>query len=129
MTKQEHSKFWIISPKFNLFLEDDIESKILSPLHYIRDFDSYIIVEFDLPLVNKKDLSLSLDKNILSVEAKLREKYLDEKLGQISEFLYFKKSLGLPTNIISKQITAQFQKGRLSIKIPKRKSGQKIKIN
>lgn len=126
--KPEDPKIQITSPKFNLFLQDDIESKILSPLHCLRDFDSHILVEFDLPLVNKKDLCVTLYNNIISIEAKLREKYLDKKLGQISEFLYFKKSLVLPPNIISKQITAQFQKGRLTLKIPKQKSGQKIKI-
>lgn len=128
MTKNQESKIQIISPKFNLFLEDDVESKILSPLHCLRDFGSHILIEFDLPLVNKKDLSVTLNNNMISIEAKLREKYLDEKLGQINEFLYFKKTLGLPSNILTKQITARFEKGRLTIKIPKQKSGQKIRI-
>ena len=118
----------IIFPGINSFLSDDIESKILSPLYCIRDLGSQLVLEFDLPLVNKKDIQISFNDNVISIEAKLREKYLDAKLGQVNEFLYFKKSLGLPSNIISKNISAQFEKGRLTIVIPKKKSGQKIKI-
>ena len=125
---QEGHKIQISSPKFSLFLQDDIESKILSPLHCLRDFDSHILLEFDLPLVNKKDLQVTIDNNVISIEAKLREKYIDKKLGRISEFLYFRKSLSLPPNIIPKKIMAQFQNGRLTIKIPKQKTGQKIKV-
>lgn len=125
---QDNSKIKIITPKFNLFLEDDVESKILSPLHCIRDFGSHMLIEFDLPLVNKKDLSVNFNNNVISIEAKLREKYSNEKLGKVIEFLYFKKSLLLPSNILSKQISARFEKGRLTIKIPKQKPSQRIKV-
>ena len=37
-------------------LFDDIEHRILSPLSCLREFDSHWILEFDLPLVSKKDV-------------------------------------------------------------------------
>jgi HSP20 family protein len=87
------------------------------------------MLEFDLPLVNKKDIKVTFDGNTISIEAKLKKKYSEEKLGNITKFEYFKKSISLPEKIDSKKTTAKFQKGRLKIKIPKKVAGHSIKIN
>jgi len=116
--------FPVITP-----LLDDIEQRILSPLSCLREHDNYWIVEFDLPMVGKKNISVTFDQNTITVEAKLKEKYSEEKLGKITKFEYFKKSISLPGKIDSKKIISKFEKGRLEIKIPKRKSGSSIKIN
>jgi len=108
---------------------DDIENKILAPLSCLREFGNHWIVEFDLPLVNKKDIKITFDGNVISVEAKLKEKYSEEKLGEVTKFEYFKKSISLPDKIDSKKTTAKFQKGRLEIKIPKKQSSSSIKIS
>lgn len=107
---------------------DDIEQKILSPLSCMREFGSHWLLEFDLPLVQKKDISVTLDDGFLTVEARLKEEYSETKFGKETKFEYFKKSLTLPRNINSKKISAKFENGRLLIIIPKLKSGQKIKI-
>jgi HSP20 family protein len=65
---------------------------------------------------------------MINVEAKLKERYSEEKLGKITKFEYFKKSMSLPGKIDSKKTTAVFQKGRLEIKIPKKIIGHSIKI-
>ncbi|BDQ31333.1 MAG: Hsp20/alpha crystallin family protein [Nitrosopumilus sp.] len=108
---------------------DDVEHKILSPLSCLREFDNHWMLEFDLPLVNKKDIKVTFDGNYINVEAKLKEKYSEEKLGRITKFEYFKKSILLPGRIDSKKTIAKFQKGRLEIKISKKVVGNTIKIN
>jgi HSP20 family protein len=110
-------------------LFDDIEHRILSPLSCLREFDGHWMLEFDLPLVNKKDVKVTFDGNTINVEAKLQEKYSEEKLGRVTKFEYFKKSISLPRQIDSKKTTARFQDGRLEIKIPKKVAGQSIKVN
>ena len=110
-------------------LFDDHEHKILSPLSCLREFDNHWVLEFDLPLVNKKDIKVTFDESHITVEAKLKEKYSEEKLGKIIKFEYFKKSILLPSKIDSKKISVKFQKGRLVIKIPKKVVGTQIKIN
>ncbi len=110
-------------------LFDDIEHRILSPLSCMREFDTHWILEFDLPLVSKKDVKVTFDGNNINVEAKLQEKYSEEKLGKITKFEYFKKTISLPRQIDSKKITAWFQNGRIEIKIPKKVTGQSIKVN
>ncbi len=118
-----------ITPPIISSLFDDIEHRILSPLSCLREFDSHWMLEFDLPLVNKKDVKVTFDRNTINVEAKLQEKYSEEKLGKITKFEYFKKSISLPRQIDSKKTTASFQNGRLEIKIPKKVVGHSIKVN
>ena len=108
---------------------DDIEHKILSPLACLKEYDNHWNIEFDLPLVNKKDIKITLDENTVNVEAKLREKYSEEKLGKITKFEYFKKSISLPSKIDKNKMSARFQHGRLVINIPKRTDGKSIQIN
>ncbi|MCA9826868.1 MAG: Hsp20/alpha crystallin family protein [Nitrosopumilus sp.] len=110
-------------------LLDDVERRILSPLSCLREYDDYWIVEFDLPMVGKKNVNVTFNQNVLTVEAKLKEEYSEEKLGKVTKFEYFKKSVSLPGRIDSKNITSKFEKGRLEVKIPKKIDGTSIKIN
>ena len=122
-------KINIIPSSFSSLFCDDIDSQILSPLSCLREFGTYWLLEFDLPLVNKKDIKVTFDQNTISIEAKLNETYYEEKLGVKTEFQYFKKTISLPENIDKTKTTAKFENGRLKIIIPKKISGQKIKIN
>lgn len=115
-------------PIISSFLNDDIEKQILSPLSCLREYGSNWILEFDLPLVNKKDIKITFNQNTLSVEAKLKETYSEEKFGRKTKFEFFKKIITLPGKIDSKNTSAKFNKGRLIITIPKLVTGQKIRI-
>jgi len=126
--KNNEFKLNILPPIINSFLNDDVDKQILSPLSCLREFGSNWILEFDLPLVNKKDIQVTFNENTISVEAKLREVYSEEKLGTKTKFEYFKKIITLPGKINSKSTTAKFNEGRLTIEIPKLTAGQKIKI-
>ena len=95
MSKKQNNEFEIriFKPSFTSMLDDDIDSQILSPLSYLREFSNHWLLEFDLPLVNKKDIQVTFDENTLSVEAKLKEIYSEEKLGIQTKFQYFKKTI------------------------------------
>lgn len=126
---ENNPDFRIVDTSIISLFRDDIDSKILSPLSCLREFGTYWLLEFDLPLVNKKDIKVSFNENAISVEAKLKEVYSEEKLGIETKFQYFKKTITLPGNIDKNKTTAKFENGRLRISIPKKISGQKIKIN
>jgi HSP20 family protein len=125
---KDEFKIRILPTTINSLLNDDIDQQILSPLSCLREFDTNWLLEFDLPLVNKKDIKITFDENLVSVEAKLKETYSEEKLGIKTKFEYFKKTLSLPGKINSKKISAKFTKGRLTITIPKAVTGHNIKI-
>lgn len=127
MNKTIESTFDILYNVFPKF-DDDIEQKILSPLSCIRELESKWIIEFDLPLVKKEDISVSFNtENTITIEAKLMEPYCDPKIERC-EFEYFKKSVTLPGKINEKNITANFSNGRLVITASKIFSGNKIPI-
>jgi HSP20 family protein len=129
MTKKENNyKIKIFDSTFSSLLKDDVEQQILSPLSCLREFGNYWLLEFDLPLVDKKDIKITFNDNTISIEAKLKETYSEEKFGVTTKFEYFKKTITLPNNINSKKASAKFTNGRLTITIPKGISGQKIKI-
>jgi len=79
--EKEQFKIKILPSTISSLLNDDIDQQILSPLSCLREFETNWLLEFDLPMVNKKDIKITLDENSISVEAKLKETYLEEKLG------------------------------------------------
>ena len=125
---KDEFKIRILPPTISSLLTDDIDNQVLSPLSCLREFETDWLLEFDLTLVNKKDIKITFDENSISVEAKLKETYSEEKFGTETKFEYFKKILTLPGKIDSKKAFAKFTNGRLAITIPKIISGRKIKI-
>jgi len=129
MTKKNPKEFEIaITSSISSIFNDDIERQILSPLSCLREYGTHWLLEFDLPLVNKKDIKITFDEDSISVEAKLKETYSEEKLGKKTKFEYFKKTIILPGKIDNNNISAKFENGRLKIIIPKKISSHKIKI-
>lgn len=130
MIKDSNKKLEIrITPSSIISLfNDDIERQILSPLSCLREYGTHWLLEFDLPLVNKKDIKVTFDENSINVEAKLKETYSEEKFGKKTKFEYFKKTITLPGKIDNKKTSAKFERGRLKITIPKTIFSRKIKI-
>ena len=118
----------IASSSISSLFNDDIERQILSPLSCLREYGTHWSLEFDLPLVNKKDIKITFDENSISVEAKLKETYSEEKFGKKTKFEYFKKTIILPSKLDNKKTSAKFEKGRLKIIIPKTIFSREIKI-
>ena len=117
-----------ITSSISSIFNDDIERQILSPLSCLREYGTHWLLEFDLPLVNKKDIKITFDQDSISVEAKLKETYSEEKLGKKTKFEYFKKTIILPGKIDNNNISAKFENGRLKIIILRKISSHKIKI-
>ncbi|HXG74248.1 MAG TPA: Hsp20/alpha crystallin family protein [Candidatus Nitrosotenuis sp.] len=110
-------------------LWDDWEQKILKPLSYLKEMESKWTLEFDLPLVEKKDINVYLDENdMIVVEAKLKERYIDSKGSHKFEYEYFKSGVKIPKNVDAKNISAHFEDGQLTITMPKLYKGSKIEI-
>jgi HSP20 family protein len=129
MSENKTKEFEIrIASSISSVFNDDIERQILSPLSCLREYGTHWLLEFDLPLVNKKDIKITFDKDSISVEAKLKETYSEEKLGKKTKFESFKKTIILPDKVDNNNISAKFENGRLKISIPKTISNHKIKI-
>jgi len=122
----------IIEKQMNSFfgntLFDDFVHKELVPLSQLKERHSSWILEIDLPLVDKKNIEVTLSDEYLTVKAKLTKTYCISRGSSVTEFDYFKKTIKLPSGINSKQISAKFKNGILRITIPRLSDGTKISI-
>lgn len=109
-------------------LFDDFIHKELVPLSHLKERHSSWSLEIDLPLVDKKNINITLSGDHIIVKAKLTKTFCVSRGSVITEFDYFKKTIKLPDDINTKQISAKFKNGILKITMPKPADGKKIPI-
>lgn len=107
---------------------DDFVHKELIPLSHLKEKHSSLILEMDLPLVDKKNIEIISSREYLIIKAKLTKTFCISRGSTMTEFDYFKKTIRLPNNANTKQISAKFKNGILRIIIPKIVIGKKIPI-
>ena len=78
MNDEMDFKFKNTLPMFDSIF-DDIEHRILSPLSYLIEFDNYWKMEFDLPMVNKKDIKITFSQNIINGRSKTKRENIQKK--------------------------------------------------
>ncbi len=93
-----------------------------SPRVDISENDKNLFIDAEIPGVDKKDLKITLQDNILTVEGE--KKILDERKENDThrtERIYgsFKRSFTLPENVDPDKIDAQFKDGVLHITLKK----------
>jgi HSP20 family protein len=89
----------------------------------LYETDTDVMVEFKAPGFNKDDIKITLEDNILSVEGTLKEekekkegrKYHMKEIREES----FSRTVSLPTKVQIEKAEAKFEKGVMTIKLPK----------
>lgn len=109
-------------------LFDDFIHKELIPLSHLKEKDSRWVLELDLPLVDKKNVEVTISDNHITIKAKLTKTFCVSRGSVVTEFDYFKKTMELPNGVNIKQITASFKNGILKIIMPKPDDGETIPI-
>lgn len=107
---------------------DDFIHKELVPLSHLKERHSSWSLEIDLPLVDKKDINITLSGEYITIKAKLTKTFCVSRGSTITEFDYFKKTIKLPQGINTKRISAKFKNGILKITMPKPADGKNIPI-
>jgi HSP20 family protein len=85
--------------------------------------DEYFI-KADLPDVEKKDIHIEITNDLITLkgERKINKVSEDEKQHRVEVFYgSFERSFGLPPNVDQDAIDAKYDKGVLTIHLPKRK--------
>jgi HSP20 family protein len=101
-----------------LFRSSNVDS--FSPRIDITDKEGNIHVEAEIPGVNKKDLKITLQDNILTIEGeKKKEEEKEEKNYYRTERVYgsFKRSFTLPVEVNPDNVKAKFDNGILAIEL------------
>ncbi len=94
--------------------------------------DESIEVTAELPGVDKKDISLSLANNVLTISAETSSEKEEEKEGEyhhreISHGIY-KRSLSLPAEVREEEIKASLNNGVLTVRLPKVAKAKRTQI-
>lgn len=130
--RSEMDRLW------NRFLDDwpmpTMFTKGWAPMADISETKDKLIVKAELPGLDPEDITLSLSGNLLTIEGE-KKKEKEEK-DEHHYFLErysgsFHRSFRLPVEVLEDKIDAKFDKGVLTITLPKTAKTQKkqIKIN
>jgi HSP20 family protein len=108
------------------------------PAVEITESDTELTMTAELPGLDRKDIKIDLEGDTLTLRGEKRDERIEEgkeKEYHIEERVYgaFQRSFTLPMNVDSEKITADFDKGLLTVRMPKTVTsaprGREIAIN
>jgi HSP20 family protein len=89
----------------------------------VKETDKEIVIEAELPGMEEKDVSLTLQEGVLTVQGEKKIEYDEDKENDhMMERRYgsFQRSLRLPDTVDEDKVEARFENGVLRITLPKR---------
>lgn len=95
---------------------------LICPTVDIEEFEKHYLLHFELPGVNKKDVSINVKDNILTVEGEKKAgKKSDSDKYHLNERMYgrFQRSFRLPEAVDTENIEAEYVDGVLNLTVPK----------
>ncbi|RXJ68045.1 heat-shock protein Hsp20 [Halarcobacter ebronensis] len=111
-----------LSSLFQPTQNNSFGTSMLKPFLDISSKDEKYLIQIELPGVEKKDINIHIENDMLIVEGeKKQESHKKEHDFYAVERVYgsFKRVLNLPNNANVEEITSSFKDGVLSIEIPK----------
>ena len=93
-----------------------------TPRADIHETDKEILINVELPGINKKDVKVEAKNNVLTISGERKEeKKIDEKNYYRIERHYgkFERSFGLPETVTPEKVSARFNNGVLTVSLPK----------
>jgi HSP20 family protein len=105
----------------------------LTPSLDVKETDKEIVLEAELPGLKDKDISLTLQNGMLTIQGEKRLDYDEEKEDyHVMERRYgsFSRSLRVPDTVDEANVEARFENGVLKVTLPKRpeSAGEQRKI-
>jgi len=104
-----------------------------NPTVDVTEDEEALVLTAELPGIEEKDVNVQIENNVLSVSGEKKREH-EEKDEQRHvwerEYGMFERRIALPKTIAEDRITADFDKGVLTVRMPKLKEakGRKIEI-
>lgn len=100
----------------------------------VYDSKDNVIVKADLPGMDKKDIEVSIDDDLLVIKGEKRQENKIKEDGSMrTERFYghFHREIGLPSTVDTSKITATYKNGVLELALPKKEDVKQkhFKIN
>ncbi|MGB3907626.1 MAG: Hsp20/alpha crystallin family protein [Methanomethylovorans sp.] len=107
------------------------EADTLAPLVDIQDKGDKLIVTADLPGVDKQDVNIDIQDNLISISAKSGTETESEEEGYTRRertYKMFSRALTLPEAVTSEGAKAKLENGVLTVELPKLQIEERKKI-
>jgi len=127
-----------VQEQVNRFLEDNYlrrtgESSLTAwaPEVDIHETPDALVLEADLPGVDEKDLDIRVENNMLTIrgERKFEKKVSEENYLRVERaYGSFTRSFSLPHTVNTEQVQANYEKGVLTVRLPKREEAKPKQI-
>ena len=102
-------------------------SRVWAPAVDVRRKDKEYVLEADLPGMTQDDINVRVESDRLVLEGDKQEEHEEEEEGYLRKERYsrsFQRRFRLPTDVNQSKISAEFQKGVLTVKLPRTKKQQ-----
>jgi HSP20 family protein len=108
-------------------------SLIEEPKMDIYEKNGSLVAEIAMPGIDPKTIDVSVEDNILKVEAKKEEEKEEKKKNYYRKEIkagYLRRMVSLPVEVVGEKAKATYQNGVLKIEIPKKeeKKGKRKKV-
>jgi HSP20 family protein len=104
----------------------------LHPLSKVDVDAEYVTVTFDVPGVDRDEISVTCTDDTVSIEAEMRKSFRTGGLGRSEssvEYVRYSNRILLPVAVEPDQGTARFKNGIVVVKLPRRHRGKPVKIS
>lgn len=101
---------------------EEFSNRSWMPAMDIRETEDALILEAELPGIDKSDVQLSLENNVLTLSGERKfEKDVEKESFHRIERAYgsFSRSFSLPRNVRTEDASASFDNGVLRVELPK----------
>ena len=93
-----------------------------SPAMDLVEAEDHYVLRADLPGMDERNVAIEIEDNVLTVSGERRDEHEEKRQGWHRverSFGRFSRSLTLPEGVDPEAVTAEFEKGVLSITVPK----------
>lgn len=107
------------------------EADTLAPLVDVQDRGDKLLVTADLPGVDKQNVNIDVQENLISISAKSGTETESEEEGYMRRertYKMFSRTLTLPEAVTSEGAKAKLENGVLTVELPKLQIEEKKKI-
>ena len=122
-------------PSFSSLRQGFPLAQDLTPAWDVKETEKELVVKADLPGIDEKDINLTIQDGVLTLRGEKKNENKDEGENYLlleRSFGSFERSIRLPDTIDEDKAEASFEKGVLTVKLPKRpelvKAQKKIEI-
>jgi len=114
--------------------EDALTTTSFAPPVDIYDDEHSIMLKLEAPGIDEKDIDVRLENNTLTVhgERKIEKEEKEENFRRVErQYGSFTRSFTLPSSVDTGQVSADYEKGVLKIKLAKKTEAKpkQIKVN